>query len=313
MKNPFKHTLDNKRYHTWNYFLQKKFGCKVFKVSLNAGFTCPNIDGTKGYGGCTYCSNKGSGDFAGNPKDDILNQFENVKQKMHEKWPNAKYIPYFQAFTNTYAPVEVLKEKFETVINLPNVVGLSVATRADCLPDEVIEYLSDLNKRTFLIVELGLQTIHNKTGELINRCHTYEDFLEAYYKLKKHNINICVHIINGLPNENKEMMLETAKEISKLDIFAVKIHLLHILENTVMANQLKNGIFKLLELQEYVDIVCEQLEFFSPSVIIQRVTGDGEKESLIGPLWSFKKFVVMNEIDKTMVKNNSFQGKKYQV
>ena len=310
MENLFKYSDDIKRYHTWNYHLRHKFGCKVFKVSLNAGFTCPNIDGTKGYGGCTYCSSSGSGDFAGNPEESILKQFEEVKSRMHLKWKEAKYIAYFQAHTNTYADVETLKKCFEPVLLKENVVGISIATRADALPDDVLDYLSDLNKRTFLIVELGLQTIFDETGEKINRCHTYAEFLDGYKKLKKLGIRVCVHLINGLPGETKEMMIETAKTVSTLKPDYVKLHLLHILRDTVMANQYKNGEIKPLSLEEYVDIIVSQLELFSPETVIQRITGDGGRETLLAPLWSLKKFVVLNEIDKEMIRRNTYQGAK---
>ncbi len=308
MKNSFKYSLDNKRYHTWNYHLMNKFGEKVFKVSLNAGFTCPNIDGTKGYGGCIYCSDAGSGDFAGKPCDSVLEQFEKVKTKMHEKWEKAKYIPYFQAHTNTYAPLEVLKEKFEPVLKQDGVVGLSIATRADCLSDDVVEYLYDLSKRTYLIVELGLQTIFDKTGELINRCHTYREFLNGYKKLSDKGINVCVHLIIGLPGETKEMMLKSVKEVAKLKPHAVKLHLLHILKSTRLAKMYENNEFKTLTREEYVDIIVDALEILPEETIIQRLTGDGARDSLIAPLWSLKKFCVLNEIDKEMVRRNSYQG-----
>ncbi len=308
MKNSFKYSLDNKRYHTWNYHLISKFGEKVFKVSLNAGFTCPNIDGTKGYGGCIYCSDAGSGDFAGKPCDSVLEQFEKVKTKMHEKWEKAKYIPYFQAHTNTYAPLEVLKEKFEPVLEQDGVVGLSIATRADCLSDDVIDYLYDLSKRTYLIVELGLQTIFDKTGELINRCHTYREFLNGYKKLSERGINVCVHLIIGLPGETKKMMLKSVKEVAKLKPHAVKLHLLHILKGTRLAKMYENNEFKTLTREEYVDIIVDALEILPEETIIQRLTGDGAKDSLIAPLWSLKKFCVLNEIDKEMVRRNSYQG-----
>ena len=180
MENKFKYSNDNKRYHTWNYHLQRKFGGKVFKVALNGGFTCPNIDGKKGVGGCIYCSSSGSGDFAGDPSHNILTQFEEVKERMHKKWHEAKYIPYFQAHTNTYAPASVLRERFEPVLKQDNVVGISIATRADCLEDDVLDYLSELNERTYLVTELGLQTVFDETGEKINRCHTYAEFLDGY-------------------------------------------------------------------------------------------------------------------------------------
>lgn len=311
MQNDFEYSNDNKRYHTWNYHLNRKFGTKVFKVALNAGFTCPNIDGSKGFGGCSYCSNSGSGDFAGNPAHSILNQFEEVKMRMHQKWKTAKYIPYFQAHTNTYAPVDVLKERFEPVLAQENVVGISIATRADALPDDVLDYLSELNNRTYLIVELGLQTVFDSTGEHINRCHTYQEFLDGYNKLKERNINVCVHIIDGLPNETKEMMLETARQVAKLKPHCVKLHLLHILKNTRIAKEYERGEFQTLTLEEYVDIICSQLELFPKETVIQRLTGDGGRDSLIAPLWSLKKFVVLNEIDKEMLRRNSYQGCKY--
>lgn len=308
MTNNFKYTLDNKRYHTWNYHLQQKFGGKVFKVSLNAGFTCPNIDGSKGVGGCIYCSESGSGDFAGNPKEDILLQFEEVRKRMHEKWPRAKYIPYFQAHTNTYAPVDVLREKFEPVLNQPDVVGISIATRADSLEDDVVDYLEALSKRTYLVVELGLQSVFDKTGELINRCHTYEDFLAGYNKLKERGINICVHLIMGLPGETREMMAESVRKTAELKPHAIKLHLLHVLKNTRLADMYKRGEFKVLTREEYVDITVDALELIPEDIIIQRLTGDGARDSLIAPLWSLKKFCVLNEIDKEMVRRNCYQG-----
>ncbi len=310
MKSGFKFSDDNKRYYTWNYFLKHKFNEKVFKVSLNAGFTCPNIDGTKGYGGCTYCSSSGSGDFAGNPCMDIKTQFETVKAQMNKKW-QGKCIAYFQAHTNTYAPVDILKKTFEPVLDYEDVVGISIATRADCIDDSVLDYLDELSKKTFLIVELGLQSVFDKTGEKINRCHTYAEFVEAVERLRSRNINICVHIINGLPGEDKEMMLHTVRTISQIDIQFVKIHLLHVIENTVMAKQLKDGEFKLLERDEYVDIVCDQLELLPENIVIQRLTGDGDPKTLIGPMWSLKKLVVLNEIDKEMQRRETYQGSKF--
>lgn len=309
MENKFKYSLDNKRYHTWNYHLNRKFGCKVFKVALNGGFTCPNIDGTKGKGGCIYCLS-GSGDFAGNPAHEILTQFEEVKARMHEKWSEAKYIPYFQAHTNTYAPAGVLRERFEGVLAQENVVGISIATRADCLGDDVLEYLSELNERTYLIVELGLQTIYDKTGELINRCHTYADFLKGYDELKKRGINICVHLIDGLPFETKEMMIESAKAVAAMEPHSVKLHLLHVLKGTRLAEMYLRGEFEVMSMEDYVETVVEQLELFDEETIIQRVTGDGGWNTLIAPEWSLKKFVVMNEIDKLMAARDTYQGAK---
>lgn len=310
MENKFRFSNDNKRYHTWNYHLHQKFGGKVFKVALNGGFTCPNIDGSKGVGGCIYCSG-GSGDFAGDPSHNILCQFEEVKERMHRKWHEAKYIPYFQAHTNTYAPASVLRERFEGVLAQENVVGISIATRADCLADDVLEYLSELNERTYLIVELGLQTIFDKTGELINRCHTYADFLEGYEKLKSRNINVCVHLIDGLPFETTDMMIESAKAVASLKPHCVKLHLLHVLKNTRLAEMYERGEFELMTLESYVETIVHQLEMFPEETVIQRLTGDGGRDSLIGPKWSLKKFVVLNEIDKLMLRFDTYQGAKY--
>jgi len=308
MENKFIYSDDIKRYHTWNYHLRHKFGGKVFKVSLNAGFTCPNIDGTKGAGGCTYCSSTGSGDFAGNPSEGLRSQFDNVREKLHEKWHEAKYIPYFQAHTNTYAPVDVLKKLYEEVLSFDNVVGLSIATRADCIDDDAFEYLCELNSRTYLVVELGLQSIYDKTGERINRCHTYAEFLECFNKLKSAGINVCVHLIDGLPGETKEMMIESAKEVGKLKPHSVKLHLLHIIKGTAMEKEYNEGKVTPLTLEEYVDIITTQLRYIPKETVIQRITGDGGKEILTAPLWSLKKFVVLNEIDKAMIRNDIYQG-----
>ena len=308
--NKFKYTLDNKRYHTLNYELQKVFGSKVFKVSLNGGFSCPNKDGKVGYGGCIYCSKSGSGEFAGNVYEDLVTQFNNIKEIMEKKWPNSKYIGYFQANTNTYAPLSELKEKYETILKLPNVVGLSISTRPDAISDEVLEYLGELNKKTYLTVELGLQTIHEKTSKLINRCHTLKCFDEMVNKLHNKNINVVVHIINGLPYETKEMMLETVKHINKLPIDGVKIHMLHIIKDTALENLYNKEKFHLLTREEYVDIVCDQLELLRSDIVIHRITGDPKVDDLVEPEWLVKKFCVLNEIDKELVRRDSFQGFK---
>ena len=308
MNNSFKYSDDNKRYHTWNYHLRHKFGGKVFKVPLNGGFTCPNRDGTRGTGGCTYCSAMGSGDFAGDAGKDIHTQFNEVKARMHKKWPEAKYIAYFQANTNTYAPVDELRQKFEAALSEDNTVGLSIATRPDCLPEDVLDYLSELNERTYLIVELGLQSIWDKTGERINRCHTYAEFLDGYEKLRERGINTCVHLINGLPGETREMMLKSAEAVAALEPHCVKLHLLHVLKGTKIAAEYENGGFELMSLEDYVDIIVSQLELFREETVIQRLTGDGAADALIGPLWSLKKFVVLNEIDKEMARRDTYQG-----
>ena len=302
----FKYTLDNKRYHTLNYYYNKKYGCKVFKVSLNANFSCPNIDGTKGYGGCIYCSH-GSGDYYKN-NTDLITQFNEVKEKLHKKWPKAKYIGYFQANTNTYAPLDELKEKYELILKQDNVVGLNIATRPDSISDEVLDYLTKLNKKTDLVIELGLQTIHDKTAKLINRGSTLEEFEDCLDKLNKRNIDVVVHIINGLPYETKEMMIETAKYLSNKKILGIKIHMLHILKDTNLLKLYIKENFHVLTKEEYVDIVCDQLEYLNENIVINRITGDPDKDELIEPTWLIKKFTVLNEIDKELKRRNTYQG-----
>ena len=277
----FLYSDSNKRYHTLDYFYKHKFHSKIFKVSLNAGFTCPNIDGKVGTKGCIYCSKSGSGDFAGNPKDDLAKQFNEIKNTILKKWPNAKYIGYFQARTNTYAPLNILKEKYETILKLPDVVGLNIATRSDSITEECLDYLEQLNKKTYLTIELGLQTIHNQTANLINRCSTLENFEQMVYKFKQKNINVIVHIINGLPYETKEMMIETVKYLNKLPIDGIKIHMLHIVKDTTLAHMYKEKPFHILTRDEYVDIVIKQLENLRPEIVIHRITGDPKKEDLI--------------------------------
>ncbi len=298
----------NKRYHTLDYFYKHKFGCKVFKISLNGGFTCPNIDGTVGTRGCIYCSKLGSGEFAGKSSDDLIKQFNDIKNIMNKKW-TGKYIGYFQARTNTYAPVNILKEKYETILKLDDVIGLSIATRPDSITDECLNYLSELNKKTFLTVELGLQSIHESTNKLINRCHSLECFAEMVNKLRKHNINVVVHIINGLPYETYDMMIDTIKFINKLDIQGVKIHMLHIVKNTDLEKMYTEKPFHILTREEYVKTVCDQLELLRPEIVINRITGDPKKEDLIEPSWLLKKFCVLNEIDKELARRKSYQGK----
>ena len=307
----FKYSNSNKRYYTLDYFYKEKFKSKVFKVSLNAGFSCPNKDGTKGYGGCIYCSKLGSGDYAGKVEKSLTEQFNEVKKIMLKKWPDSKYIAYFQANTNTYAPIEELKEKYEEVAFLDNVVGINIATRPDSITDECLDYLETLSKKTYLTVELGLQTIHEKTSKLINRGHSLNCFEEMLTKLRTKNINVVVHIINGLPYETKEMMLETVKYLSNLDIQGIKIHMLHILKDTALANLYQKESFHVLTRDEYVEIVCDQLELIKEDIIIHRVTGDPNPNDLIAPTWLIKKFGVLNEIDKEMVRRDSYQGKKY--
>lgn len=301
----FKYSLDNKRYHTLNYDLTKRFGTRVFKVSLNGGFSCPNF---KNGSGCIFCSAMGSGDFAGNKEDDLLTQFNEIKNKLNNKWPDTKYIAYFQANTNTYAPVSVLKKKFEEVLTFKNVVGINIGTRPDAISDECLMYLKDLNNRTYLTIEIGLQSMHNNTLKLINRGHDLECFDKCVKKLRDNKINVVVHIINGLPGETYEMMMDTVRHLNKLDIQGIKIHMLHILKNTMLEKYYNEKNFHLLTKQEYVKIVCDQIEELNSDIVIHRLTGDGAKDDLIAPLWTLKKVSVLNDIDKELTKRGTYQG-----
>ena len=304
----FKYSLDNKRYHTLNYFYKNKFGVKVFKVSLNGGFTCPNLDGKVGFGGCIYCSKSGSGEFGGDINKSLTEQFYEMKDIVNKKHIPCKYIGYFQARTNTYADVETLKTMYEEVLSIPDVIGLNIATRCDAISDECLEYLTELNKKTLLTIELGLQTIHENTSRLINRCHTLEQFDLMVRKLRERHINVVVHIINGLPYETEEMMLDTIKHINTLGVQGIKIHMLHIIKDTGMANLYLKENFHVLTKEEYIDIVIKQLEILDPKIIVNRITSDPDKNTLLEPTWLLEKCQLLNDIDKEMKKRNTYQG-----
>ena len=306
----FKYTLDNKRYHTLNYFYKNKFGIKVFKVSLNVGFSCPNLDGRIGYGGCIYCSKSGSGEFGGDKEDSLEEQFLKMKEVVNKKHIPCKYIGYFQARTNTYASLDVLKEKYECILKQDDVIGLNIATRCDAISEDCLDYLEELSKRTFLTIELGLQSIHEKTSILINRCNSLKKFEDMVVKLRKRNINVCVHIINGLPYETEEMMLDTVRYLNKLDIQGIKIHMLYIIKDTVIDTMYKKERFKILSKEEYIDIVIKQLELLRPEIVINRITSDPDKETLVEPRWLVDKCQLLNDIDKEMKRRNTYQGIK---
>lgn len=303
----FKYSNTNKRYYTLDYYYKHKFNSKVAKVNLDANFTCPNIDGKVGYGGCIYCLN-GSSDFK--RKVSLLEQFNEKKETMLNKWPNSKLIGYFQANSNTYADVKELKEKYELILKQDNVIGLSIATRADCIDDKILEYLKELNQRTYLTIELGLQTIHENTAKLINRCHSIQCFENTVKNLRKNNIDVVVHLINGLPYETKEMMIDSIKYLNKLDIQGVKIHMLSIVKGTKLAKIYEKEKFKILSKEEYINIVCDQLENLNENIVIHRLTGDPIKNELIAPLWILNKIDVLNGIDKELKKRDSYQGIK---
>ncbi len=308
--NQFPYSLDNKRYHTYNYFLKTKYKSKIAKVSLNAGFTCPNRDGTCGTGGCIFCSQNGSGDFAGNINDSLQEQFNKISQVMRKKWPQCQFIAYFQANTNTYGSIDKLKKTFEPFINKKDVVAIAIATRPDCLNDDICDYLYELSQKCDLYIELGLQTIHDQTATLINRGHDYQTFVTAVQRLRQRQINICVHIINGLPYETYDMMLETAKAVGQMDIQGLKIHNLFILKNTKIYQMYQEKPFPLLSRDEYISLVVEQLSYIPHHIVIERLTGDAPIQDLFEPLWSIKKVTILNDIDKLMRLKNTYQGDK---
>ena len=301
----------NKRYHTWNYALRQQFGEKIFKVPIDGGFDCPNRDGTVAKGGCTFCSVSGSGDMIVAPSDPLPLQFQKEIQLMHQKWPTVdQYIVYFQNFTNTHAPVDVIRHRFEQVVNEKGVVGLSIGTRPDCLPDEVVNYLAELNERFYLWVELGLQTTFEETSAPINRAHDYQTYLDGVAKLRKHGIRVCTHLINGLPGETPAMMRENVRRtIQDSDIQGIKLHLLHLMTNTKMMRDYNEGRLQLMSKEAYVSVICDQLEMLPPEIVIHRLTGDAPFETIIGPMWSLKKWEVLNAIDAEMKRRNSYQGK----
>ncbi|WP_282920624.1 TIGR01212 family radical SAM protein [Ignavigranum ruoffiae] len=301
---------NQKRYTTWNQHLRETFGEKVFKVSLDGGFNCPNRDGTVAPGGCTFCSASGSGDFAQPRILPLPLQLNLGIQQMHKKWPHVhKYIAYFQNFTNTHAPVDVLRFRFEQVVNEPGVVGIMIATRPDCLPPETVEYLAELNQRYYMWVELGLQTVHDQTSQLINRAHDYQCYLEGVEKLRAHQIPVCTHIINGLPGESYDMMMETVERLClDSDIQGIKIHLLHLMRKTKMMLDYKAGRLRFLDQDEYVNLVCDQLELIPKEIVIHRLTGDAPRDTLVGPMWSLNKWEVLNAIDDELERRQTYQG-----
>ena len=307
--NPFPYTDSNKRYYSYDYYLRQRFGGKVSKIPLDLGCTCPNIDGTKGTGGCIYCSPRGSGDFAGDPGKSVPDQFYDGCRLLDGKWEGAKHIAYFQAHTNTYGDKKRLMQEIRGALDLPSVVGISVATRADCVDPEWADFFREISEKTYLCVELGLQSVHDKTAQLINRCHTFDEFVKGYEMLE--GVNRAIHLINGLPGEDRQMMTESAETVGNMKPHELKIHLLHILETTRLGEEFTKGNVGVMTREEYVSTVCDQLEVIPQKTVIGRITGDGAPNDLLAPEWSRKKLVVMNEIDKELVRRNSMQGAKY--
>lgn len=308
-KSPFIYSSDNKRYHTLSYHNRTVFGQKIFKAVLDCGFTCPNIDGTKSTGGCIFCDG-GSGYFT-DGKLTVSGQLEKETERIFRKYGKVPIVAYFQANTNTYAPAEKLRDIYFSVLECPEVCGISIGTRADCLPEKVLDLLSELNSKTRLTVELGMQTVHENTVRKINRCYSHEEFISGYYNLKKRNIRTCIHIINGLPDETPEMMLDTARQLAIMRPDAVKIQMLHVINKTPLETLYNTGKFRLLSRDEYINIVVRQLEVLPPETVIERITGDGDKSKLVAPMWSADKIAVLGGIDKKLAETDTYQGKLY--
>lgn len=302
---------NGKRYHSLNYFLREKFGEKVFKISLDGGFSCPNRDGTISEGGCLFCSERGSGDFAGDRDFSINRQFEDIKTMMAKKWKTGKYIAYFQAYTNTYAPVGILRKKYEEALKEEGVVALAIATRPDCLGVDVLDLLEEISKKYYVWVELGLQTSNEEAARRVNRGYKLQVFEEAIQALKKRNIDFVVHSILGLPGEKKEDMLKTIDYIAHSGAQGVKFHLLHLMKNTPLVKLYESGELEFLSQEEYIELLCKSVEMLPENMVIHRLTGDAPRELLIGPMWSLKKWEVLNAIDKAMVDNDVYQGKNF--
>lgn len=309
--NPFAYSIDNKRYHTLDYHYKNTFQSKTYKAVLDAGFSCPHI--FDGKGGCTFCSLRGSGDFALSSTISLIQQYTEQKKIMERKWPGAKAIAYFQAYTNTYASLDTLKTIYDPFFSdqIDN-IGVTLGTRADCLSDEIIEYFHIQSFKKPVYLEIGVQSIHHSTNIAINRGHTLEVVEKVLDKCKDKNFKVVLHIINGLPNEDKLMMLATAQWVAKQPVSGLKIHMLHVLKDTQMGNAYLKQPFDLLTMDQFIDIVIQQLELLPAEMVIHRITGDGLIDDLIAPFWTIKKRVILNNIDKEMVNRNTYQGKHYE-
>ncbi len=311
--NPYPNSDTNKRYYTYDYYLRHRFGGKCAKLPLDIGLTCPNIDGRCAVGGCIYCSDRGSGDFAPTARLSVAEQIAVQKELFSRKWDTSRCIAYFQAHTNTYAPLQFLRKSFEEALAQEGIAGLNIATRADCLPPDVVEYLAELAERTALTVELGLQTSCDRTAARINRGHGFAAFCEGYDRLRRASdrIQIGVHLIFGLPDENDATMMQTVRDTAALHPDLVKIHLLHVLRGTPLAALYERGDYLPMERENYIRTVVNALELLPPDTVIGRLTGDGKAEDLLAPLWSMKKTTVINDIDKLLYERDSWQGKYY--
>ena len=298
-----------KSFNNIDYYLKEKFGEKIFKVSLDGGFTCPNRDGTLSYKGCIFCSESGSGEFTGNRENSITNQI-NEQIKFLGRGEDKKYIAYFQNFTGTYGNIEHLRSVYEEAIKHPNIVGLAIATRADCLSEEVLELLSEFNEKTHLWIEIGLQTVNDKTAEIINRGYKTEIFTEKMKELNKRNIKVVTHVIIGLPNENKNDVFSTIDYINEQKTWGIKLHLLYILKNTELFEYYKSNPFEIMEKEEYISIVTEIISRLDKKIVIHRLTGDAPWKDLYEPKWSTDKRGILNGINKLLKEKKIYQGKE---
>ncbi|MBQ8146013.1 MAG: TIGR01212 family radical SAM protein [Clostridia bacterium] len=309
--NPFKYSDTNKRYHTYDYYLKKRFGEKCAKIPLDAGATCPNIDGRCGTGGCIYCLG-GSGARLASELLTVREQYIKGKEKLSSKWNTEKCIPYLQAYTNTYTSPFVLRQILNEVSSFEGAVMIDIATRADCLDDGIIRVIDEMSRIIPITVELGLQSSNDETAKIINRGHDFDTFKEGFYRLRQGapNVKIGIHIINGLPGETAEEMKNTARSVANLHPDLVKIHLLHVLDGTRLGQMYKAGEYTPMDRDEYIRVVCDQIELLPADIVIERVTGDGIATELLAPEWSKKKVAVINDIDKELFRRNTYQGKR---
>lgn len=297
------------RINTINTYLKRRFGQKTVKLSIDGGFTCPNRDGSKGYGGCLFCSAEGSGDMA-DGSGDIKKDLENQIALLSGKWPDAAYIAYFQSHTNTYAPAALLRKKYMAAISHPGIKGIAIATRPDCIPDDVLDLLCEVREKTFMWVELGLQTIHSSTAEAMNLCYTLADYEDALSRLMSKKIPVVTHLILGLPGESREMMLQSVRYAGGSDIFGIKLHMLNLVRGSAMEKSFP-GYVSFDSMDEYVDLVISALELISPRITVHRITADAPRATLISPWWSYKKRTLLNTVHKEMKARDTWQGRLY--
>lgn len=305
---PFLYSDGFKRYHTLDYHFRQKYSQKVCKVLLSSGMSCPNRDGTKGVGGCTFCSGAGGGEFSPASGISLAEQYARGAEALRNKWGEVGFIGYLQAFSNTHAPVEILEPLLRQATALPAILELRIATRADCLDADKIALLQEVSKRLPISLELGLQSIHDETAARINRCHSFAEFLDGYVRAKDAGLAVCVHLINGLPGESRAMMLQTAKVVGRLRPDGVKFHMLHLIKGTALHREYEAHPFALLSREEYVATLCEQLLYLPAATVIERLTGDADRKTLVAPGWTRNKLQVLNDIDRRLYERNEFQG-----